>query len=172
MYQSNAEQPSWAWETSKNAEEVHALLCACDAHQATARAPAPLRNPLTTARRVSEGSVHVLRSGPCAVATFTLTWDPPFSAELTVFPEASKPAYLGRLAVLPGWLEHGSLVGARCVRRAIELAARAGADALRAEANPDLSRVVALLSQLGFVEYSSSQAEDGRRRAYLQKQLR
>jgi GNAT superfamily N-acetyltransferase len=167
-----SEGRSWSWETSTDAAEVHALLCACDAYQATASAPAPLRNPLTTERRVAEGSVHLLRHDGRAVATFTLSWDAPFSAPLGTFPEANEPAHLGRLAVSPEWLARGALLGVRCVRRALAVAREAGADVVRAEANPDLSRVVAMLRQLGFEEHGAAQSEDGRRRVYLQKRLR
>lgn len=161
----------WSWEVAQDADEAHALLCACDAHQASERAPAPRRNPHTTARRVAERAVHLLRLSGQAVATFTLTWDPPFSAPAGTFPEARQPLHLGRLAVLPEWLERGSLIGVRCVRRAIELARGAGADVLRAEANPELSRVVALLRQLGFEQHGAEQLQDGHRKIYLQKRL-
>lgn len=162
----------WSWETSSDAAEVHALLCACDAYQATPCAAAPLRNPVTTERRVAEGAVQVLRHDGRAVATFTLSWDAPFSAPPGTFPSATKPAHLGRLAVLPEWLERGALLGVRCVRRALDLARQAGADVVRSEANPDLSRVVAMLRQLGFEEHGAAQSQDGRRRVYLQKRLR
>jgi hypothetical protein len=102
---------------------------------------------------------------------FTLTWDPPFDTAAANFPRAQKPAYLCRLAVNPAVLDGGSMVGARCVRRAVELASRSGADALRSEANPDLTAVRSMLDLFGFEEHGHAQSEDGRRQVYLQKLL-
>lgn len=162
---------SWMWEVSTNVEEVHKLLCTSDAYTANAKAPAPIRNSETTRRRVHEGSVHVLRFEDEPVAMFTLTWDAPFAADPKVFPFARKPAYIGRLAVQAEWQEKGSIVGAQCLRKAIELAKSLASDAIRSEANPDLTRVRALLELFGFKEYGQAQSEDGRRRVYLQKDL-
>lgn len=155
-----------------DAAEVHALLCECDAYTATPEAPAPVRNFETTLRRVREGSVHVLRHGAGLVAMFTLTWDAPFAMDTSVFPPARKPAYLGRLAVKPEYQAEGSLAGVRCLRKAVELATDAGADAIRAEANPDLTRVRALLRLFDFEEYGLVKSEGENSRAYLQKNLR
>jgi GNAT superfamily N-acetyltransferase len=168
---SELEPLPWSWELSADAEEVHALLCASDAYHATPGSPAPLRSLETTRRRVGAGSVHLLRRGSEAVAMFTLTWDPPFEGGGALFPPARKPAYLGRLAVHPDWLARGSIVGAQCLRRAVEVATRGGADVLRSEANPDLTQVRALLGMFGFQEHGRSRAEDGRPRVYLQKAL-
>ncbi|WP_437854459.1 hypothetical protein [Sorangium sp. So ce363] len=164
--------PQGSWEVASNAEEVHALLCASDAHHATPENPAPARRLETTRRRVQAGSVHLLRQGAEAIAMFTLTWEPPFEADLAIFPPAGKPAYLSRLVVHPAGLARGSLAGARCLRRAVELATAGGADVLRSEANPDLTQVRALLGMFGFEEHGRAQSEDGRRRVYLQKVLR
>lgn len=162
---------SWFWEISTHSEEVHTLLCACDAYTATDKAPAPVRNIETTWQRVHAGSVHVLRHDNESIAMFTLTWEPPFTGDLTIFPAALKPAYLGRLAVKPEWLINGSLVGVQCLRKAIELAKNERADAIRSEANPDLTRVRTLLHLFGFQEYGQN-AEGGRRRVYLQKTVK
>lgn len=162
---------TWSWEVATDATTVHELLCACDRHTAVPAAPAPVRNPETTRARVREGAVHLLRHGGQAVATFTLTWSPPFTADPSVFPPARKPAYLGRLAVHPAWLEGGTLAGVQCLRRAGEVARAGGADVLRSEANPDLRSIRALLDLLGFVEHGSAQDPDGRRRVYLQQVL-
>ncbi|HEU0297874.1 MAG TPA: hypothetical protein VFR37_00425 [Longimicrobium sp.] len=167
----NRDDLPWSWEVAGDPDEVHALICACDAFTATARAPAPVRSPESTRRRVDERAVHLLRHGPRAVATFTLTPYPPFDADLSLFPPARRPAYLGRLAVMPERLATGELLGPRCLRRAVELAAAAGCDALRSEANPDLEGVRAMLHLFGFQEYGQAQAQDGRRRVYLQKTL-
>lgn len=162
---------SWSWEVAADAGLVHELLCACDRHTAVPAAPAPVRNLETTERRVREGAVHLLRHAGEPVATFTLTWSPPFTADPSVFPPARKPAYLGRLAVQPAWLERGTLAGVQCLRRAAEVARAGGADVLRSEANPDLRAVRALLDMFGFVEHGAAQDPDGRRRVYLQQVL-
>lgn len=161
----------WKWEAAGDADEVHRLLCESDQYTATADAPAPVRNIETTRRRVDTGCVQILRCDGRAAAMFTLTWEPPFAEELSVFPDANTPMYLSRLAVRAEWLERGSMVGVRCIRRAVELATAAGADAIRSEANPDLEAVAALLRMMGFVETVRRQASDGRRRMYLQKNL-
>ncbi len=57
-----------------------------------------------------------------------------------------------RLAVAPPDYPDG-LVGFHAVRHAVQLAAAAGADALRAEANPDLSAVLTMLTAVGFRRY-------------------
>jgi hypothetical protein len=102
---------------------------------------------------------------------FTLTWEPPFEEDIAMFPAARNPAYIGRLAVSPEWLAQGSIVSMKCLRKAIELARHAGADAIRSEANPDLARIRTLLDLLGFREYGSARSEDGRGRVYLQRSL-
>jgi predicted GNAT family N-acyltransferase len=162
---------SWIWEVSTNVEEVHTLLCASDAYTANTKAPAPIRNIETTRRRVHEGSVHVLRFENEPVAMFTLTWDAPFSDDTKIFPFARKPAYIGRLAVQAEWQKKGSIVGAQCLRKAIELAKSLASDVIRSEANPDLIGVRTLLDLFGFKEYGQAQSEDGRRCVYLQKNL-
>lgn len=159
------------WERASDAEEVHALLCACDAYHASLRAPAPERSKKTTRRRVAEGAVHVLRGGK-AMAMFTLTWAPTFDEPDGVFPPARKPAYMSRLAVDPAVLAQGTVLGAQCYRRALDLAAVEGADALRVEANPDLEDVFELLRILGFVQHGPTLSDDVRRRAFLQKTIR
>jgi hypothetical protein len=95
--------------------------------------------------------VHVLWAGDDMAAAITLIWRPPFSHDLTVFPPALNPAYITRLSVAPAWLARDSLIGARCIRHAAEVAARLGADALRSEANPRLASMQLLLL-CGFVE--------------------
>lgn len=160
---------AWVWEIGTDVAEIHALLCASDAHTATIEAPAPTRNIETTRRRVQEGSIHVLRYQNKAIAMFTLTWSPPFDQDLAIFPASRKPSYISRLAINPEHMVQDSMAGAQCLRRAIEVAKSAGADAIRSEANPDLARVRTLLTLFGFEEYGRTQSEDGRRRVYLQK---
>ncbi len=162
----------WWWQIAADVEEIHSLLCACDAYTATSEAPPPQRNIETTRRRVGSGSVHLLRLGTRAVAMFTLTWDAPFAHEEAIaFPPARKPAYICRLAVDPEWLIKGTITSAQCIRKAMELARNAEADAIRLEANPDLARVRTLLGLFGFQEYGQGESVDGRRTVYLQKSL-
>jgi GNAT superfamily N-acetyltransferase len=154
------------WEAATDADEIHALLCASDQSVATLQAPAPQRNRDTTRRLVRAGATQVLRGDGGAIASFNLLDAPPFDESYGHFPPARRPLYLGRLAVRPESTD--SLVGAQCVRRAIELARAAGADALRAETNPDLVRMIGLLRAFGFVEYGGMADPDGRRRSCLQ----
>ncbi|EST26303.1 hypothetical protein N566_24160 [Streptomycetaceae bacterium MP113-05] len=138
------------WEDAADAVEVHTLLEACDAHQADATGtPRPVRRRETTVALVDGRHVRLLREDGRAVGMFTLTTrlraeEPPGQ------PHADRPAYLSRLAVAPDLLAAGSPVGVRCVREAIRLAGSLGADALRAEANPDLRGTRAMLASLGF----------------------
>jgi hypothetical protein len=103
---------------------------------------------------------------------FTLTREPPFDQDLTIFPPTEKPVYLSRLAIQPEYLKQHSIVGVRCVRKAIEFAMDQGADAIRSEANPDLLQVFTLLNLLGFRQYGPTLSQGARRRVYLQKSLR
>ncbi|MFE6311731.1 GNAT family N-acetyltransferase [Streptomyces rochei] len=164
--------PTWSWETGRDPDEIHALLCACDAARAAQTgSPVPQRSPATTRLRVQEGSVHVLRRDGRLAATFTITRRAPFTCN-DALPAAHRPAYLGRLAVDPLWLGEGSIVGAQCIRRAVEVAQEAGADAVRAEANPDLTETMKLLKLLGFRQYGPDVVDDGGfRRAQLQMKL-
>ncbi|MGV9848442.1 hypothetical protein ACWDWU_06560 [Streptomyces sp. NPDC003442] len=168
-----ATSSGWTWETARDPDEVHALLCACDAHQArNYGSPTPVRNAGTTARRVRAGEVHLLRHEGEPAGMFTLSWEPPFALDPDAFPPALRPAYLGRLAVAPARLADGAPVGASCVRRALELAADNGADALRAEANPDLTDTVKLLELLGLRRHARVLTDaEGRRTVRLHKNL-
>lgn len=162
---------NWSWEIGSDAEEIHELLCASDRYSATPDAPAPQRKLATTEARIRSGGVHVLRKGSEAVAAFTLTWEQPFTQDISIFPSAHKAAYISRLAVRPEQLSEGEMLGMRCLRKAVELAETAGADALRSEANPDLLGVFTLLRKHGFEEHFRTRDADGTRRAYLQKNL-
>ncbi|MEO3871118.1 hypothetical protein ABGB18_20090 [Nonomuraea sp. B12E4] len=165
--------PDWSWEIGGDADELQALLVACDAYQAEhSGTAAPERRIETTRARVSSGCVHVLRSRGRAAAMFTLSQAPPSGLDLAAYPPASRPAYLSRLAVRPDLLAAGSLAGTRCVRRAVRLAAASGADALRAEANPDLTGTRAMLARLGFLQHGPVHTDEtGRRHVHLQKSL-
>ncbi len=159
------------WEVAHDAEEIHELVLASDAHTANERAPAPARELRSTARRVGRGDTYVLRVDGQAVATFSLSRVPPYDPEQIDFPPAASPLYLSRLAVWPDHPDGAGLAGPRALRTAIRMARAAGADAIRSEANPDLGRVFEMLELHGFVVYASERDAEGRARAYLQKQL-
>jgi hypothetical protein len=164
--------PSWSWQVGTDVAAIHALLRASDAHHAAVHGlPTPARRLSTTRRLVESGAVQTLRHGPALVGMFTLTSEPPFTQDASIFPRARRPAYLQRLAVAPDWLSSVPLVGVRCLRRAVQVATTQGADALRAEANPDLTATAALLVTFGFVPCGSVRAADGLRRVYLHKDL-
>ncbi|MEV8093591.1 hypothetical protein [Kitasatospora sp. NPDC085879] len=162
------------WERAGDAAEVHALLRACDAHQAErSGTAAPDRSLATTEALVRLGAVHLLRSDGRAVAMFTLTTAPRPEPATDDYPPASNPVYLSRLAVAPDLLADGTLMGVRCVRKAVQLAGGTGADALRAEANPDLVNTRAMLADLGFEQHGPVHADEtGRRYVRLQRTLR
>jgi ribosomal protein S18 acetylase RimI-like enzyme len=160
----------WTWEVGTDWAEVHELLCASDAHQAARNGlTAPERKADTTRRWVRAGAVHVLRHGTEAVGSFTLSAQPPHGLDPAAHPPAERPLYLQRLAVAPA--HAGSIVGMRCLRRAVELAAETGADALRCEANPDLQATRRMLDMLGFEQHGPVLAESGVRRVRLQKAI-
>jgi GNAT superfamily N-acetyltransferase len=162
-----SDAPGFIWESARDAEEIHALLCASDAFVATPEAPPPKRNRATTQRLIDEGATQVLRHDGRAVASINLLWTPPFEMGQAQFPPAARPAFLARLAVDPEWAKRGSILGAQCIRRAMDLALERGADAIRCEANPDLTRTRAMLGLFGFSEHGAAQDPDGRRRVYL-----
>lgn len=147
--------------------QVHALLSACDAYQAAqSGTPAPVRRPERTRELVVSGAVHVLRSVDAIAAMFTLVRE---GTTPDGYPQAVRPARLSRLAVQPRLLETGSMAGVQCIRKAIELAAAGGADALRAEANPDLAQTRALLGRLGFEQHGPVESDGLRRWVRLQR---
>lgn len=158
-------------EVATDAQEVHELLTESDRWQAQrTSSPVPVRSFATTRRRVRERAVHVVRIDGLLVGMVTLSWDPPFMAAMDGLPTAARPAYLSRLAVAPDRL--GDMVGLRCLRAAVDAAALAGADAVRAEANPDLAATCDLLRLLGFVQYGPVEDRTGMRSIQLQKNLR
>lgn len=120
---------------------------------------------------MGSGSVHLFRDGGVAAAMFTLTWNPPFSPVPASFPRVRRAAYLQRLAVRPDRVADTALLGPMCVRKALEEAVGLRAQALRAEANPDLTRVVRLLELLGFRRHGPVLDDGRRRRIHLQHDL-
>lgn len=161
----------WSWESAHDVAEIHALVCASDAHVATPEALAPERSLLSTEWLIGQGATQVLRCAGRAAASFNLLWTPTFDERHATFPPCAKPAYLARLAVDPAWIGRGPLIAAQCIRRAIELASAGGADVLRSETNPDLIKTRKLLGSFGFVEHGGLVDADGRRRVYLQLSL-
>lgn len=163
----------FSWEVAADAGEVHDLLCVSDRYQGERfNSPVPQRNPATTASRVDDGLVHLLRVGGAAAAMFTLTRTPAFAEPPGVFPVAANPAYLSRLAVRPDLVAAASLAGPLCLRRAMALARERGADMLRAEANPDIASTVECMTLLGFRRCTtSSVAGAGPRRLHLYRVL-
>ncbi|WP_068874054.1 MULTISPECIES: N-acetyltransferase [unclassified Phenylobacterium] len=159
-----------AWELARDAVEVHELLLASDVASDTGAGP-PQRSLVGTRRRVEAGSVHLLRMDGKPAAMVTLTRDPPFDLALTDYAPSAAAVYMQRLAVHPALrLEHPYL-GARAVRRALDVARAAGADVIRAEANPDLARVLGMLLAHGFVPVGAPRAGPERPRVYLEKAL-
>lgn len=171
--QDTSPEPSGAqWEIAQDVDLVHELLCSSDEHLAIRYGlPVPRRNVETTRARVQAREVQLLRGGERPLAMFTLTWAPPFAQSLDVFTFRTKPAYLQRLVVNPEAEKQDLLLGARCVRHAIGLAFGGGADAIRSEANPDLTATFRLLELFGFRRVGPDQTFDGLRRTYLEKAL-
>jgi len=159
------------WEIARDPDEVHALLLDSDRASATLRSPPPRRNEATTARRFGEGAVHLLRRDGRAVAMVTLTQEPPFDLARAGFSPAARPLYMQRLAVA-GAAAGAAWPGLAALRRAIEVADAAGADALRCEANPGLAATFSLLTRHGFVPHAAETGDDGRARVYLERRPR
>lgn len=160
---------AWRWTIGEDADAIHSLLCVSDAHAASDTSPAPKRSRDSTRAYVDARAVHVLWAGDEMAAAITLIWRPPFSRDLTAFPPAVNPAYITRLSVAPEWFARDSLIGARCIRHAAEVAARDGADVVRSEANPHLASMQ-LLQLCGFVECARGD-DEGRPWSLLYKPL-
>ena len=143
----------WQLATPGSDEQaVHELITASDrAAAARSGTRPPTRRLASTAYLISAGAVHLARIDGVPVATVTSGPPPSFDPDEAGVPGASRPWYMQRLAVHPDCPDR--LAGAQAVRRAIAAARAHGADALRAEANPDLSDVLALLALHGFVRY-------------------
>ena len=165
---------SWAWRLADDADAdtVHRLLEASDAYQARKYGlPLPTRSVETTRRSIRERRVHLLERDGEAVGMFTLGREPTFAEPLSTFPPRRNPYYLQRLAIQPAESERGSLVGVRCLRRALDLARAAGADAVRCEANPDLRSTLELFELFDFRRHGRASESSGLRRIYLQNDL-
>ncbi|CRK61872.1 hypothetical protein [Alloactinosynnema sp. L-07] len=155
----------WRWEVASDSRAVHDLLRASDEFHAEATGtPVPTRRPESTERHVRAGNVQVAWSADRIAGMFTLTDFAPFDLAEAALPPAHAPLYLQRLVVAPDLLAQGSLVGVRCVRRAVTVATERGADVLRCEANPDLVGSVTVLLASGFVHSGPVHDDGGGRR--------
>jgi ribosomal protein S18 acetylase RimI-like enzyme len=153
------------WHTARDAQTVHALVEESDRAAALRTGtPAPHRRTAATRHLVEQGSVRLGTVDGFPVATVTVGAMPSFDADAGRLPYSRTPWYMQRLAVRPGFPD--PFLGLRAIRHAIERATAAGADALRAEANPDLSDVLALLTTLGFVRHATM--DTAPRRTWLQ----
>jgi hypothetical protein len=145
---------------------VHELIAASDrAAAARSGTRPPVRRLDSTTYLVETGAVHLARVNGVPIATVTAGPRPSFDTAETGLPEAQHPWYMQRLAVRPDCSD--PLVGVQAVRRAIAAARAHGADAVRAEANPDLTDVLTLLALHGFVRYGTN-ASGPARRTFLQ----
>ncbi|MCC3769510.1 hypothetical protein [Streptomyces sp. UNOC14_S4] len=147
------------WRTADDPLPVHALVESSD--RAAARrsgTPPPRRRHASTRFLVARGLVRLGTEDGVPVVTVTVGPLPSFDSSSLdpaegALPGAERPWYMQRLAVTPAHPD--PLLGVRAVRHAMSLAAGAGADALRAEANPDLSDVLEMLCSLGFARYGT-----------------
>lgn len=139
------------WEVARDPGEVHALLETSDRAQATAAMPAPRRNRSATEALVGSGGVHLLRCAGRPVAMVTVSERAPFDPSCAAFQPARRPLYMQRLAVDPD-VTTGTVIppGLLAARHAVATARERGADWLRCEANPTITRVVEMLRAVGF----------------------
>lgn len=157
------------WQLADDDALVHGLVELSDRRAAERSSSAPpTRNPASTHWLVSQGFVHVGWLRGRAVATITVRDTPPFDLARTGLPTAERPRYMQRLAVDPDASD--PLLGLRAVRRAITVASEDGADALRAEANPELVDVLRLLTAAGFSRFGTD-VSGALPRTYLQRAL-
>lgn len=156
------------WTIAADPSVVHRLLEDSDrAAAARSGSIAPTRRWSSTQQLVAAGLVHVGTDGGRVVATVTVGPTPTFAVDETRLTAAPNPWYVQRLAVAP---DAPALVGLQALRRAIETARASGADAVRAEANPAIADVVALLEAHGFVRAPWMPGADPNR-IHLQRSL-
>lgn len=165
------EQAVWFWEVARDADEVHSLLCASDAHQALPGMSVPQRNPATTQRHIHNHNVHAIRHTTTLVGCFTLTAQPPYGMDLSVFGDTGLAAYLQRLSIHPKWIAQNPLLGMRCVRHAAVVARQRAAASLRAEINPDIGGTHKMMRMLGFQQRGEVSGQAGRRKLCLELPL-
>lgn len=161
---------SLTWTVADDASVIHELIEASDRRAArSSGTKPPTRRPASTEWLVTRGFTHLGRLDGRAAVTVTVSDVPPYDPEETDLPPATDPRYMQRLAVHPDAAD--PLLGFHAVRHAIAVATAAGADVLRAEANPDIADVLRMLTTLGFVRFGTDDSGPARR-TYLQRDLR
>lgn len=162
----------WRIALPEDEELVHTLLEASDLAAAKRTGTTyPSRRRASTRYLVCRGLAHIGSLDATPVVTVTAGPVPSFEPVALPppgLPDARRPWYMQRLAVRPGCQD--GLTGAHAVRHAVEMGRAAGADALRAEANPDLPDVMEMLTVLGFVRYGTVDSAP-LRRTYFQLDL-
>ncbi|MFE4857462.1 hypothetical protein [Streptomyces sp. NPDC056670] len=142
------------WQIARDPLCVHRLIEESDRAAALRSAtPVPRRRLESTRALVGRGLVHLGTQDGVPVVTVTVGAVPSFDTREAGLPDAEHPWYLQRLALAP----HGPepLLGVRAARHAAALATAAGADALRAEANPGITDVLGVLTALGFTRHAT-----------------
>lgn len=136
----------------QHVENLHAILVACgldmQAHFGLSHwAPA---YPLHLMQRdAAAGYVYAVREGERAIATFTITPQPPSYYDQTIWHEScAKALYLHRLAVLPA--EQGRGLGRWCMEQVETLARTEGCAAVRFDAYDQHIRLFAFYLHLGY----------------------
>jgi len=149
------------WAVATDAAELHQLVIESD--QIAAResgTTAPLRRLASTERCVASGSSWVwIDVDGHYLATLTVESAPSFDLSQADFPAADCPWYMRRLAVGETGRRLGVWLSLQAVHLAGQLCASQGADWLRCEINPGLTKVADLLLAVGFVVVPSRRAD-------------
>lgn len=157
------------WVVAADVDEVHRLLEASDRHAAASTGTEPpSRRRTSTVALVTAECVYVGHARGRPVVTVTVGQISSFDAERAGLPAARNPWYMQRLAMDPATPD--KLAGFAAVRHAVSVARAGGADVLRAEANPDLTAVLRMLTAVGFRRYGTDEG-GGPPRTYLQLSL-
>lgn len=158
------------WRIADDANVVHELLEVSDVGAAERTGTtAPQRRRASTAALVENRRVWLGLLAGRPVVTVTAGPEPSFDpAAAGELPNASAPWYMQRLAMDPDCPDR--LASFHAVRHVLAVAESAGADALRAEANPRLDDVLRVLVALRFVRYKSD-LKSSPPRTYLQRAL-
>ncbi|MFI5907243.1 hypothetical protein [Dactylosporangium sp. NPDC051541] len=158
------------WRVADDPAVVHRIIEASDrrASQRSGKEP-PKRRIESTRALVAAGLVHVGHLNARPSVTVTVGETAPFDVAESGLPAAEHPRYMQRLAVDPD-ADGALLLGFHAGRHAVAVATAAGADALRAETNPDYNDVVRMLAALGFEPYRTDDSGP-QRRIYLQRPI-
>jgi N-acetylglutamate synthase-like GNAT family acetyltransferase len=157
------------WAIAQDAAAVHFLLELSDARSARPGSPPPKRNVASTRRHVSNGWVRMLERDGRFIGMFTLSPEAPFDESDAGYSLVQRPLYLQRLAIHPECDD--PLLGLRLLRRAVAIARASEAEVLRAETNPHLAEVCAMMAQLGFETVSERTSSETPAR-YVQLRFR